>query len=211
MAEIFAEMIIGNGISGKACEGWLLWESTAKIAEVLHTNSTEEIVSQVSDESFEQKVSRLERYGLLSSAREEELKSSKRLAARLNRRKFLLISVSRMFWAVLQYAFWAFTAVRALILIIATSSSLPRRVDASEQSFIDIPDQPRSPQGKAATIRHPLAAKRPVVSMKLWSCVAQFADLNVRMPWLLGIISILHNGALIGPGRVGETDGVLDR
>lgn len=47
--------------------------------------------------------------------------------------------------------------------------------------------------------------------MKLWSCAAQLTDLNLRMPWLLGFISMLHNGALTGPGKVGETDGVLDR
>jgi hypothetical protein len=49
------------------------------------------------------------------------------------------------------------------------------------------------------------------MSMSLWSCAVQFAELDVRMPWLLGFISMLHRGALVGPGRVGETEGVLDR
>ena len=98
-----------------------------------------------------------------------------------------------------------------MILSLATLSSLPSRIATSEQSSVEAGSQSQTPQAENIASRRPLEAKRPVVSMGLWSCVAQLVELDVRMPWLLGFISMLHRGALAGPGRVGETDGVLDR
>jgi hypothetical protein len=56
-----------------------------------------------------------------------------------------------------------------------------------------------------------LDSKRPMVSMKLWSCASQLVELDMRMPWLSGFASLLRWLALAGPGRVGDTDGALDR
>ncbi|KAI4665389.1 uncharacterized protein J4E78_002849 [Alternaria triticimaculans] len=67
VGEIFAEMILGNGISGKACEGWVLWEGITRIAEVLQTDAAKEKDSQSDDADAEQSLTRLERYGLLST------------------------------------------------------------------------------------------------------------------------------------------------
>lgn len=208
VAEIFAEMILGNGISGKACEGWLLWEGITRIAEVLQTDNTKEKVPQSKAAFPEQSWTRLERFGLLTSSTGEELGPSK---PHQHRPTTTPLPISGFFWAVLQYAFLAFTAARALILSLAMSSALPYRSIISEQSPVEAAGQSQMPQADAPASRRPLGSKRPIVSMKLWSCVAQLAELDVRMPWLLGFISMFQRGALAGPGRVGETDGVLDR
>jgi hypothetical protein len=209
VAEIFAEMILGNGISGKACEGWVLWEGITRIAEVLQTDATKKKDSQTEDADAEQSLTRLERYGLLSPLEGTDVRSKESLVAGQHRRnKASPADISRLFWAIVQYAFLAFTAARTVILSLATLSSLPSRHTTSEQPSVEVSDQPRA---NAPASRRPLGAKRPVVSMTLWSCAAQLAELDVRMPWLLGFISMLHRGALVGPGRVGETDGVLDR
>jgi hypothetical protein len=204
VAEIFAEMILGNGISGKACEGWVLWEGITRIAEVLQTDATKENDSQ---SEAGQSLTRLERYGLLSSHEETDVDSKASLVARENSRKTTAVYASDLFWTVIQYAFLA----RAVILNLATLSSLPSRSITSEESSVEAFDQSQIPQVEASLSKRPLGAKQPVVSMSLWSCAAQFAELDVRMPWLLGFISMLHLGTLVGPGRVGETDGVLDR
>jgi hypothetical protein len=73
LAEIFAEMILGNGISGKACEGWVLWEGITRIAKVLQTDATKEKDLQSDDPNTEQSLTRLERYGLLSPHEGTEL------------------------------------------------------------------------------------------------------------------------------------------
>jgi len=210
VAEIFAEMILGNGVSAKACEGWLLWEGITRITEVLQTRTTKEEDLQPDDANPEPPRTRLERYGLLLPLETRDTTSSKRPVADQHGRKTMAFSVSGVFWAVVQYAFLAFTAVRAAMTTLSTSTSLPSRSATSEQSG-GAAGESQIPQTDAAASRRPLGFKRPIVSMKLWGCAAQIAKLNVRMPWLLGFISMLHYGALAGPGKVGETDGVLDR
>ncbi|KAF2009185.1 hypothetical protein BU24DRAFT_428716 [Aaosphaeria arxii CBS 175.79] len=213
VAEIFAEMIIGNGISGKACEGWLLWEGITRIAEVLQHSTTADDL-QSDDLTPDQSLSRLERFGLLSTPAEGEghgvstaLSTSDRQAT--NPR----LTVSGLFWAVVQYAFLAYTVMRAMIVGIATSSSLPGRstTGASVQSPDEGDRQPQQPSATQPKRLGPLPSQRPIVRMRLWACASKLIELDLRMPWLSGLISAMHWGALFGPGRVGDTDGVLDR
>lgn len=210
VAEIFAEMILGNGISGKACEGWLLWEGIGRIADILQTDHVqEEEDPSLGDGATGEELSRLERFGLLPSQAEEQSGSTNVPLTSGSRHHSM--SVSAVFWLVVQYAFLACTALRAVILTIATSSSLPSRSLASGPTPIEESRQSHVPEGEIQASARLLTAKRPIVSMKMWSCAAHFVELNIRMPWLTGFISMLHCGALFGPGRVGDTDGVLDR
>ncbi|KAF9690922.1 hypothetical protein EKO04_010973 [Ascochyta lentis] len=208
VAEIFAEMILGNGISGKACEGWLLLEAIGRIADILQTDHVQEEDPASDERAADEDLSRLERFGLLPSQAEEESGSNNLPGIDGGRHESTTTSVSGLFWLVVQYVFLACTALRAIILTIATSSSLPSRslatpIEESRQSHL--------PEAESPAPTRLLAAKRPIVSMKLWSCAAQFVELDVRMPWLTGFVSMLHCGALFGPGRVGDTNGVLDR
>lgn len=202
VVEIFAEMILGNGISGKACEGWLLWEGITRIAEVLQRESPKEQECESGEVSLDQPLSRLERYGLLSSRVDQQTGPSEPIPTNNRRHASAPMTIVRLFWAALQYIFLAGTAMRAMIVAVATSSSLPARsvTGASEQSPVEASHQSQL-----------LAKKRPIVSMKLWSCASKLVELEGRMPWLSGFISMLHLGALVGPGSVGDTDGVLDR
>lgn len=210
VAEILAEMILGNGISGKACEGWTLWEGITKIAEILQTDGVKEMEPQSADVSPEQSLTRLERYGLLSLPGDGGNEPERPLVDSECHHGATGMIVSGVFWVVLQYVLLVFTAVRAVVLVVAAPSSLPSRVTINEQSS-EPTHQSQIPQADALGSRRPLGVKRPVVSMKLWSCAAQLVELNLRMPWLLGFISMLHWGILVGPGKVGDTDGVLDR
>lgn len=211
MAEIFAEMILGNGISGKACEGWLLLEAIGRIADILQSGRSQEGETSPSEGAADEDLSRLERFGLLPSQAEKQSGPTNLPVAGGSRHEPTTMSVSGVFWIVIQYIFLACTALRAVVLTIATSSSLPSRALASGPIPIGGSRQSHLPEmGAQASVRLP-TAKRPIVSMKLWSCAAQFVELDVRMPWLTGFISMLHCGALFGPGRVGDTDGVLDR
>ncbi|KZM24817.1 uncharacterized protein EKO05_0003506 [Ascochyta rabiei] len=211
VAEIFAEMILGNGISGKACEGWLLLEAIGRIADILQTDHLGEEDPSSSERAADEDLSRLERFGLLPSQAEEGSGPTKLPVVDGGRHESTATSASGLFWLVVQYAFLACTALRAVILTIATSSSLPSRSLASGPTPIEESRQSHLPEAEYQASTRLLAAKRPILSMKLWSCAAQFVELDVRMPWLTGFVSILHCGALFGPGRVGDTDGVLDR
>jgi hypothetical protein len=202
VAEIFAEMILGNGISGKACEGWLLWEAIAKIADGLQSDSADEGHRQSDDATLDHERSRLERFGLLASPSEENVISP---AAGKSNRTTVPMHVSALFWTMMQYAFLACTALRAVFMTATTASSLPSRCVDSQPPTDD--ESPTEPPASSPSLER----KRPIVSMKLWSCAARFVELDMRMPWLAGVISMLHYGALVGPGRVAATDGVLDR
>jgi hypothetical protein len=211
VAEIFAEMILGNGISGKACEGWLLWEGITSIAKVLQTDDAKEESVLSNDTSSEQSMTRLERFGLLSSARNEQAGSTSTITASKFRHQTWPVFISGLFWTMVQYLFWASTAVRAVVSILAKASSLPTRSGTNEPSPVDASSQSLPFSADTPLSTRPLGTKRPVVSMRLWSCIAQLAELSVRMPWLSGSISMLHWGLLAGPGKVGDTDGILDR
>jgi len=211
VAEIFAEMILGNGISGKACEGWLLWEGITSIAKVLQTDGAEDEGPPSKDAGPEQSMTRLERFGLLSPARDEQGESARPLAGSGYHHKTGALSIPAIFWAAIQYIFLASTAVRAVISTLTASSSLPSRSVTSEQSPVEAQSQLQHAQADTLEPRRPLGSKRPIVSMRLWSCMAQLAELSVHMPWLSGSISMLHWGLLAGPGKVGDTDGILDR
>lgn len=212
VAEIFAEMILGDGISGKACEGWLLWEGITRIAEVVQSAGVKEEASQSEDADPEQPLSRLERYGLLSSPADGQSAPSTPLANGI-RQSSAPMTMTALFWAAVQYVFLAGMAIRAVIAFVTTSSSLPSRsvTGASGQSPVEASRQSQIPQADPPVVRRPLVSKRPIVSMKVWSCASELIELDSRMPWLSGLISMLHWGALSGPGRVGNTDGVLDR
>lgn len=214
VAEIFAEMILGNGISGKACEGWLLWEGITRIAEVLQHPSPEEEKPRSQDHSSEQPLSRLERYGLLAKpVGEDDDPSQITTVEKTGHRRFRM-AASGIFWTIVQYIFVAATALRAMIKIVATSSSLPRRVPIviSTQSALEAESRSSPLEIQNQTEERLLTSpKRPLISMKMWSCASQIVEIETRMPWLSGFMSMLQWGALYGPGRVGNIDGVLDR
>ncbi|KAJ4993828.1 PXA domain-containing protein [Stagonosporopsis vannaccii] len=211
VAEIFAEMIMGNGISGKACEGWLLWEAIGKIADILQTDPIEEEKPPLDDVNANEELSRLERFGLLPSQTEEQVDSTTFSVTDKHHRNPRTMSAAAIFWLVVHYTFFAYTALRALVLTLATASSLPSRFNDGGPITIDETRKSCSTEEESQASTRLLASKRPIVSMKLWSCAAQFVELDVRMPWLTGFTSMLHCGAIFGPGRVGDTDGVLDR
>lgn len=213
VVEILAEMIVANGIGGKACEGWLLWEGITRIVEVLEHPEAKDTESPRQHSDQEQSLSRLERYGLLAPPVEGENGQAERLLDGAGRHKAAPMTSSGLFWAVVQFAFLVGTAMRAVIVAIATSSSLPMR-SATEMGGPPTAEADRQsplPGADDSAGKRALTSKRPIVSMKLWSCASNLVELETRMPWLSGLISMLQWTLLVGPGRVGNTDGALDR
>lgn len=213
VAEIFAEMILGNGISRKACEGWVLWEGITRIAEVLQHPGPKEEELKSHDDSPDQSLSRLERYGLLGPPVAGKNGPSHLLSSNTKRRHTATMTAKGLFWTIVQYMFLAGTALRAAIGMIATSSSLPLRaaIVTGGQSAVEADHETPPAQSVNRAERQLLTSKRPIVSMKLWSCASQLVELDTRMPWLSGFISMLRWGALAGPGRLGDMNGILDR
>ncbi|KAK8213565.1 hypothetical protein M8818_002867 [Zalaria obscura] len=77
VGEIFSELILGNGICGKACEGWLIWELITKSIQVARFKGEDplRVVEALP-------VNRLERFGLLSSEKTARAAAGPRMGAR---------------------------------------------------------------------------------------------------------------------------------
>lgn len=198
VGQIFSEMILGNGIGGKACEPWLLWEGIMNIAEVIQARLPKSKAQVRVDRSN----SEITIPNLL------DIKDSGIKPLSFGK------SMQKTFWLVLQYLFLAFTAVRVIIIAIATSSSLPSRITHTRKPpGLTLPkDDPEPPMNSEAlpwTRDQP--PKRPILKMKLWSCLSTFLDTDTRMPWLSATLSLLQWGAITGPGKIGDTDGMIDK
>ncbi|PQE13134.1 PXA domain-containing protein [Rutstroemia sp. NJR-2017a BBW] len=199
VGQIFSEMILGGGIGGKACEPWLLWEGIMKIAEVIQ-NRPSKSESQVHNDM---------------SDPDAPIPHSLDVAEAGTKFSTLGCTIQKTFTLGLHYLFLAFAAIRTMIIAIATSSSLPSRV--SHMGKITGSTSPREDNSEAqmnseaASGSRPLPFKQPILTMKLWSCVSTLLDMETRMPWLSATISLLQWGAITGPGKVGDTDGMIDK
>jgi hypothetical protein len=198
VGQIFSEMIIGNGIGGKASEPWLLWEGIIKIAEVVQ--------AQLPRSQANVRLARSNSESLGPSVAPAELFSSKK-------KWNIQWSIQKTFWLVLQYAFVTFTAARFLILTLVQSSSLPSRITSPKISTSAVLEDHSSQDGIDA---EPIAnkagpSKTPIVEMRIWSAAARLLDFDFRMPWLAATLSFLQWGALTGPGQLGNTDGRIDK
>jgi hypothetical protein len=199
VGQIFSEMIIGGGIGGKASEPWMIWEGITKISEVLQ--------AQLPKSRAQVRVER--------SNSDVENSMPKEMTGRNTKGWRIQRSLQSSFWLVLQYCFLAFSAVRFLVITLATSSSLPSRIPPTMKvtSSLSLKDHMEPPSTNAGDIWNGRTdrTKQPIVKMKIWSCAANLLDLGARMPWLSATFSFAQYVALTGPGTLGDTDGMIDK
>ncbi|TQS36742.1 hypothetical protein Golomagni_02799 [Golovinomyces magnicellulatus] len=187
--DILSELILGGTIE-QASEPWLIWEGILKL--------TEAVKPQISDSC--------------SQARMEQPISStsnSKTHDHTNKRSLFFqfkMSLQRTFWLILQFLYLLFTTVHYTISTYASLSTLPCRNEASIRTQGVFYEN----DGKSITSRHqPL--KKPILTMKFWSCGARLLDLDRRMPWLKASFSMFQWFALTGPGKVGDTDQIIDK
>lgn len=199
VGQIFSEMILGGGIGGKASEPWLLWEGITKIAEAVQAKLPKSKAQVRLDKSDSD----------ATASKPLDIIGRGTKTWRVGR------SIQKSFWVVLQSVFLAFTAVRFMIITMATSSSLPpriapmRKITGSVVSKDDL-EPPKDTNIRTILVDR-LPLKQPILNMKIWSCVSCLLDLEFRMPWLSATISMLQWGVINGPGEFGNTDGMIDK
>jgi hypothetical protein len=199
--EIVAEMIVGNIISNRLCEPWALWDLIANSIQAVQGNSggPQSDATQISKRyepsrdsaaPVQSSIRRLAQFGLLSgspNSSEAQTTTVKRSQA---------AAISNVFWMAMSYGLVLFTAGRAVLVILMTWDKLPLRastkIEGSERSG-------------------PPAPPRPILSMGMWNASANIIQLPKRMPWLSGLMSLAQQTVVSGPGRMGATDGMLDR
>ncbi|KAL9066987.1 MAG: hypothetical protein Q9157_006960 [Trypethelium eluteriae] len=225
VTEVLSEMILGNGVGGKLCEDWFIWEAITKTIELMQFRTTSVSKVELEVKPSSDTPTRLQQFGLLGS-REEETeadKSGEVGGVKSQGRGSSMASLTVLFWTGVQYTVLTLSALRALLVALATSSSLPSRSPITiapatpsssraspiNDSYAASPGQRSS--SKRMNDERGTVKRRPIISMRFWSCIGRLLELDGRMPWLAGLLSLAHDGVVSGPGRVGDTDGALDR
>lgn len=201
--QIFSEMIIGNGLAGKACEPWLLWEAISKVVDIIEGQMPKSKAQLRADKS----------------TNSDDADTRKHSASTDSVGKGVRWSIQRSFWLVLQYVFLAFTTLRFIIITLATPSSLPSRLpphieeDTSDKPLSSVQQPPHTTENETpkSSGEGAVPLKQPILTMKIWPCVADLLDLNMRMPWLSTTLSMLQWATLHGPGKIGYTGGIIDK
>lgn len=196
VGDIIADLIIGQALAGKICEGWFLHETIAKIiANVIDKVQPKASGSELRDDAK----SRLEKFGLLPSEmqhRDDHLPLKHQS------------TLSIWFWRIMQYGYLAFLFMRHVLKGLNQARSLPRR--------------PRNPRGldPSATISktpllHDLAmdeqSPQPVLGYTVYGMVSTVLDLAGRMPWLTSTFTFWQHMLLFGSGQIGASNSIVDR
>jgi hypothetical protein len=184
VGQIFSELIIGNAVANRLSEPWLIWELLIIASKTAGRRNTAE-----------------------DQDRPEQ--SSNRSSA--SQRRF---SAHALFWAGLQWCFLGISFIRTVLAILMTSGSLPPR--ASHGVSLKSATQHETGQGHThltssfdADLHGP--PRMPLLAFRTWSAVSNLAEMDIRMPWLRGVLSMLQWIAIMGPGRIAGVNGVLDR
>lgn len=204
VTEIFSELILGNGVCGKACEGWLLWEIVIKIVEIVRSKGAPLPIEVVADAP----VNRLEQFGLLSS----EGADTEPMAPKTSS-SGPLDWIVQLFLQAFNYIAILLVAVRAVYSAYHSSALLPERT-APSQKHRRVSSNIKQTDGDDQTTRFGSTEppiKRPIIAMSIWPSLSYFLSMDLRMPWLTGFLALLQWILISGPGKVGNTNSRLDR
>jgi hypothetical protein len=186
VGQIFSELIIANAVANKLSEPWLIYEVLIIISRVVlqkRTAGTDDTIRTTS-------------------------KKSSPSASRG------ILSVTDLFWTILKWCFLATAFLRTIFAILLASRSVPFRTSRSRGARGDVTDQKTRLEPVQATIlseTEPESVKTPLLAFRLWAAVSNLIEIDVRMPWLHGTLSLLQWIAMTGPGRMADVDGRLDR
>lgn len=193
VGDIFADLILGNEISGKICEGWFLWESVTKLLEVVGQSANRE--GNTTDDAVLRQQSQLQKFGLLSPR--EDFQGSG-LSQKVQLR------VPDWVWTILQLVYLAYVTLHFIVMGLFRVASTPLRSSpVSSASPID--------EAKETTTFGKISTQRPVLQYRVFGMVSHLLDVPRRMPWLGGLLALLQYQIVAGPGRLGATGSVLDR
>ncbi|KAJ6446552.1 PXA domain-containingprotein [Purpureocillium lavendulum] len=184
VGQIFSELIIGNLIGNKTTQPWLLFECICILARVIEEKKDRTAQRIVSGSGP----------GPQAHGGESPLKQR------------CGWSIQGLFLWIIQLAFVFMASIRLLAGAIAMSTSLPPR------RFNQDPDRPsRNQSSKSGHPEASTAVKAPILEFSIWRCVGNVVEVQSRMPWLGGILSLLQLGATRGPGRIAGVNSTLDR
>lgn len=210
VSEIFSEMIVHRVICQRVSEAWLIWEGITKAVRTLTLPTAG--TQQPANNDVSSKANRLEQFGLLSS---KEAANGHQQPQQMRRSPF--DAIVQFISTALRICALSWSLLQSLVAALMQANSIPTRSSQGQQtatsvklpvSAVDPPED--RPDGYPQMLR-PGYVKQPIIKLTIWTCISRLSALDQRMPWLSGMLSLLQWLLLRGPGRVGDTDGILDR
>ncbi|KAF7197052.1 PXA domain protein 1, partial [Pseudocercospora fuligena] len=169
VSEIFSELIFHNGLCGKACEPWLLWEGITKVVRPFSTSERMNISRDASDSPNE----------ALGVRPASGARASDRLHSRGR-----LDAVSRTFWLVMQSMITGWILLRSFLNALMQASSIPSRRSRPTKKSLGSAHRMSRSSASNSPDGHGLLDQRPIIGMSVWGCMSQLLSLDRRMPWL---------------------------
>ncbi|KAI8966851.1 PXA domain-containing protein [Daldinia sp. FL1419] len=192
VGQLFSELIIGNLVVNKLSEPWLIWEGLIILTRVVCAKKTIEASGPGNMES------------------DVDLKTGHGIVPRTTNERSSYIQ--QVFWNVIQWGFVIVHSIRLIISTIMLSRTLPprpiptlRKVDPTSHDFEEKSYHPPASEIGLQPVNVPIA------DFRLWTCVGNLLEMDARMPWMNGALSMAQWGALRGPGNLAGFNGMIDR
>ena len=185
VGDILADLILGNEVSARMCEGPFLWETVAKIIE-----AEKKEVHDALKETDQGQEDQLKKFGLLSTMEEPKTNPPDSQSR-----------VSALIWSVLNAIYLAYVAFCFVATGLVRVTSSP---SASQST-------PPSHGNETPRLSGDVTGKRAVLNYRLSGMISQLLDVPRRMPWLTGMLALIQYIMLAGPGKLGDTDNAIDR
>lgn len=196
VGDIIADLIIGQALVGKVCEGWFLHGAISKTISVLHDKVySRNAAIDVRDDAK----NRLEKFGLLST----QSKFPHHNSSNEDQSKFV-----SLFWRIMQYGYLAYLFLLHLLkeFQFIRRSPLPQRSAHEQDSPISLAE--KSPMHVQHTSDR---STRPVLEFGLFCMLSTLLKVEDHMPWLASMILYSKHVLLYGTGQIGRLDSTLDR
>lgn len=188
--DILSDLLLGNEVSGKMCEGWFIWTAVSRAIQLSKRRALE-TPKDAGKSNDGNALGRLERFGLLSNDQTENILPKNRQSR-----------MSAWMWKTLYTAYLFYLTLRFVIGgLFRVALSSPEA--ATETISPDQSNLTKSPTQEASC--------RPVLDYRSFTLVSQWARFSQRMPWVTGSLALMQNLVLKGPGKVGATNSVIDR
>ena len=204
VGDIIADLMLGQGVSDRACEGWFVHDAIKKVADIVKAR----LEPKATGEEIEVETrGRLEKFGLLSS-RDESQKSHSSTTHQS--------SLASLFWRILQSVYLMSLAVRFTFVGMSQARYRTPRSKHHQSSSLSeetgkVAPLPSTPGSSSATNATAESMTRPIMEYRIFAFISTLLDLSTRMPWLAGLLSICQHFTITGPGHIGRTDAMLDK
>ena len=231
VGQILSELIIGGVIARKLSEPWLIWELMALMARgkgqekklspdaatapALASDTRQQPAPPTPTRKSSAMPPTTTATTAPTAATPAPPKSRPTAAGRV-------ASLQQLFWSIMHTGFLAFALLRALVVTLANYRSVPSRLGVAPASHggkgvsvttapwaVETPISPATAE-KAPQPRRP-RTKVPVAAFRIWTAASNLLEVEARMPWLRGCLSLAQWMLVAGPGQLAGLDGPLDR